>query len=245
MIILGLDALDINMVEKFDCKNLMQTEYGKTDIGGFALERTVVLWASFLTGQNMESVIPVKGQWEFRLTKEQTFFKFFDIVETIDVPAFSLKLDNHKEEHKLLAGFFKDKNTIEEFDEVVWKNHEDNKRDFFTALKKVCTSDDSNNSKIVMGYFDLADAIGHLSFGIEEKMKEVYEELDRMAQRVKEFAEKNDALILIISDHGMKAVGRYGDHTKNGFYSFNKEMNVATPKITDFFKLIKNLQENL
>jgi hypothetical protein len=53
MIILGLDGLDLEMVRKFNCRNLMQVEFGQTDISDFNLERTVVLWASFLTGNNM------------------------------------------------------------------------------------------------------------------------------------------------------------------------------------------------
>jgi len=35
--------------------------------------------------------------------------------------------------------------------------------------------------EIQMGYFALADAIGHLSFGITSKMKIVYQELDELA----------------------------------------------------------------
>ena len=31
MIILALDALDLNLVKKFNCRNLMQKEYGQTD----------------------------------------------------------------------------------------------------------------------------------------------------------------------------------------------------------------------
>jgi len=242
MIILALDALDKIMVERFNCKNLMQLEYGKTNIGGFALERTVVLWASFLTGKNMESKIPIKGQWEFKLSKSETFFDFFDRVETIDVPAFSLKFNNHKKEHKLLAGYFKDENEIEEFDKVVWKNHEENKKDFFSILHRINPVNEKNVSKIVMGYFDLADAIGHLSFGNEKKMKKVYDELEQMAGRVKELANKTKEFVLIISDHGMKAVGRFGDHTKNGFYSSNKRLNLDKPEITDFYKIIKRVK---
>ena len=227
MIILGLDALDFGMVKKLNCKTLMQAEYGKTDIGGFALERTVVLWASFLTGTNMENEIPVKGQWEFRLPVAKTFFKFFGSVKAIDVPAFTLKLENHKKEHELLAGFFKDKNTIEEFDDAVWKNHEENKSEFLDAAGK---------ADIVMGYFDLADAVGHLSFGDEEKMRRVYEELESLAAETKELSDEN---LFVVSDHGMKAVGRFGDHTKNGFYSFSERLNLRTPKITDFFDIIR------
>ena len=74
MIILALDALDLNLVKKFECQTLMQKECGQTDISNFNLERTVVLWASFLTGKNMEARIPLKIQWEFKLPTEETFY---------------------------------------------------------------------------------------------------------------------------------------------------------------------------
>ena len=86
-----------------------------------------------------------------------------------------------------------------------------------------------------MGYFNLADSIGHLSFGISEKMRTVYDELENLAKEVK----GSDDYILTISDHGMKAVGRYGDHTKNGFYSANRKLELKLPKITDFYKLLR------
>jgi len=243
MIILGFDALDFKMVKKFNCKNMMQLECGKTDITGFALERTVVLWASFLTGKNMENSIPVKGQWEFALPKNQTFFKFFDIIETIDVPAFSFRLGRHRKEHKLLAEFFENENKIEEFDKVVWGTHKDNKKDFIKVVKRACSNGELYRSTMVMGYFNLADAIGHLSFGDEKKMMKVYDELEKLTGLVKKITDKREEIILVVSDHGMKSVGRFGDHTKNGFYSFNKKLGVGTPKITDFFRIIKSFAE--
>lgn len=231
MIILALDALDLHQVQKFKCKNLMQKEYGQTDLSDFNQERTVVLWASFLTGKNMEAKIPIKTQWEFKLSPEQTFLKFFKTCKTIDVPAFSYKQENHAEERKLLKGYFEDKATIEECDAVVWRNHQENKKEFFSHLGK---------SDLIIGYFDLADFIGHLSFGIAEKMAKVYYELDKIAEQVKD----SDGFILIISDHGMKAVGRYGDHSRNGFYSFNHELGLTLPKITSFYDLIRRIAEN-
>ncbi len=235
MIILGFDALDFDVVEKFGCENLLQACSGKTDIGGFALERTVVLWASLMTGKNMESQIPIETQWEFKLPKEETFFKYFDVIETVDLPAFSLKLKNHKREHELLAGYFKEKNSIEEFDEIVWKNHEENKKDFLKIMDNFASHE---QPKILFGYFDLADAIGHLSFGIEKKMVEVYEELDTFTSNV---TKSTDDVVMIVSDHGMKPVGRFGDHTKHGFYSFNKKVDIKhEPKITEFFDIVKS-----
>jgi len=229
LIILGLDALDFGMVKKFNCRNLMQLECGQTDISEFELARTVVLWASFLSGKNMEARIPVKTQWEFKLSLEETFLKFFDSYVAVDVPAFSLKNRNHAEERRLLKAYFDDETSVEEYDSVVWRNHEENKKDFFEALGRF---------DLVMGYFDLADAIGHLSFGIPRKMETVYRELEGLAGEVKSSI---DDFILIVSDHGMKAVGRYGDHSKNGFYSANRRLGLSLPKITDFYDLIKGM----
>lgn len=228
MIILALDALDLNLVKKFNCKNLMQKEYGQTDISEFELERTVVLWASFLTGKSMEAEIPVEGQWDFKLETEETFLKFFDSPNAIDVPAYSLREENHREERRLLKAYFDDEVSVEEYDRVVWRNHEENKKLLFQSLGKF---------DLVLSYFDLADAIGHLGFGILKKMKEVYEELEDLAKRVK----NEDDFTLIVSDHGMKAVGRYGDHTRNGFFSLNKTMGLNVPKLTDFYHLIEGV----
>ena len=231
MIILALDALDLQQVQNFNCKNLMQREYGQTSISDFELERTVVLWASFLTGKNMEAEIPIKTQWEFNVSLEQTFLKFFKTYKTVDVPAFSYKPQNHAEQRELLRKYFEDKATTEEYDAVIWRNHEENKKEFLSTVGKF---------DIVVGYFDLADAIGHLSFGITEKMAEVYHELDKLAEEVKDA----DNFVLVISDHGMKAVGMYGDHSRNGFYSLNHKLGLNLPKITSFYYLIGRLAKN-
>ena len=225
MIILALDALDLEQVKKFNCHYLLQKEFGKTDLSDFKQARTVVLWASFLTGKNMEAQIPLKTQWEFKLNSEQTFLKFFDKYKTIDLPAFSHKLE-HIKERELLKGYFEEKATIEDYDRLVWKIHETNKKEFLNSIGKF---------DLLLGYFNLADSIGHLSFGITEKMAKVYQELENLAKKVSTV----DDVILIISDHGMQAVGRYGDHNQNGFYSFNIKKELNMPKITQFYDLIR------
>lgn len=230
MIILALDALDLQQVRRFNCRNLMQKERGQTDLSDFKQARTVVLWASFLTGRNLEAEIPLTTQWTYRVQPEQTFLKYFRTTKTIDVPAFTYKQKNHEEERRLLKGFFEEKASIEEYDSVIWRNHEENKRAFFNALGK---------HNLVMGYFNLADAIGHLSFGVAEKMARVYRELDQIAEGVK----TSDKNLLIISDHGMKAVGRYGDHSHNGFYSFSRDLGLHLPKITSFHNLLRRIAE--
>ena len=230
MIILALDALDQNLVKTFNCSNLMQSEYGQTDITNFKEPRTIVLWASFLTGKNMEATIPIEGQWKFQLNKEETFLHFFENPKTIDVPAYSYKQEPHKKERQLLKAYFNENATIEEYDKLIWKNHQENTKEFRNSLGK---------HDLLMPYFNLADAIGHLSFGVYTKMKEVYAELENLAAAIK----NTEDFTLIISDHGMKSIGRYGDHTMNGYYSTNKTLNLELPRITDFHKLIKSAKK--
>lgn len=231
MIILALDALDFKQVERFNCHHLIQHEYGETDLSGFKQERTVVLWASFLTGVNLEAEIPVETQWTYRVRPEQTFLPYFPTYKTIDVPSISYNQEAHAEERRLLKGVFDETATIEAYDAVVWRNHEENKEAFFKAVGRF---------DLVMGYFNLADAVGHLSFGINDKMAAVYTELDNIAEAVKD----SDSTLLIISDHGMKEIGRYGDHSRNGFYSFNRDVGLHLPKITSFHTLLRRLAED-
>jgi len=229
IVILGLDALEYEYVRKFNCKNLMQLCYGKTNISEFEEPRTVVLWGSFLTGRNVEKEALSKGLWNFRLKPTDTFFPSFKKWVAIDVPAFTYKQEAHKKEREAMKKFFNQKISIQEYDEIVMKNHKENKEEFFSALEK--------DYDIVMGYFALADVIGHLSFGIVSKMKLIYQELDEIAMKAREKADK----LLIISDHGMKAIGRFGDHSNYGFWSTSWSSKLEHPKITEFRKTIESL----
>lgn len=230
--ILGLDGLEYEYVKEFNCKNLMQTSFGKTDISEFSEPRTVVLWSSFLTGKNLEKRILALGKefWKFKLKTEETFFAKFKKWKAIDVPGFTYKYEKHQKEKELLKGFFDGNVSIKEYDKLAFENHKENKEEFFEELNK--------EYEIIMGYFALADVIGHLSFGIKLKMKVIYKELDEIAKEVREIGEK----ILVVSDHGMKAVGRFGDHAKSGFYSFNYDVKLRNPKITELYDEIKKLK---
>lgn len=232
MIILAYDGLEPKLVRRFNCQNIKQKYWGKTNLSEFRLLRTIFLWASFLAGKNMDKKFKSEEeQWKFKVLPQKTFLKFFKSSQIIDLPAFNYDQEKHQKERELLKGYFDNKVTIGEYDECFWTNHQKIKKEFFRELEK--------NWDLLIAYFNLADAISHLSFGITRKMKRVYQELDEMAKKTKKI--KPDARILIISDHGMKRVGRYGDHASEGFFSFSQKINLFRPRVTDFYNSLKEL----
>ncbi len=234
-IILAIDALEYNLVEKFNFLNLKNKFFGKTDISDFSQPRTMVLWSSFLTGENKEEEVLIEGNkemWNKTWTIEDTFLKNFENPAVIDLPGFSYDLKSHEHSRKLLKKFFeaedKEKENIrKEYNKQAFNHHNKIKKKFFNALNK--------NHDLVIGYFSVIDVIGHLSFGNETLMKMLYKELNEIA----EFS-KNKGEVLILSDHGMKKIGVFGDHSNYGFWSFKSDLK--KPKITDFFDIISSWQ---
>lgn len=237
IVVFAIDALEHKLVEKFDCKNLKQEHYGKTDISEFSQPRTMVLWSSFMTGENKEDAVLKDGDkemWNKKWEAEETFFSGFENPKIIDLPGYSYDLEAHKKSRKLLKKFFEVKDKEEkkkvkkEYNKDAFEHHKNIKKEFFKSLKE--------NHDLVIGYFSVADVIGHLNFGNKTMMKMIYKELDEIAEDLRS-NEKIEKLI-ILSDHGMKAIGNFGDHSEYGFWSTNfKELK--NPKITDFAQIIK------
>ena len=237
IVVFAIDALEYDLVGEFNCKNLKQISYGKTNISEFSQPRTMVLWSSFMTGQNKEDEILAKGDkemWNTKIPLEQTFFSDFKNPKIIDLPGYSYDKDVHDKSRHLLKNYFEtnDKEKVlAEYNKDAFEHHKNVKKEFLEAL-------DAGHD-FVLGYFSVADVIGHLNFGNKDMMQSIYKELDELAGQIQE---KADAL-LILSDHGMKAVGRFGDHSNYGFWSFDKELKLQNPKITDFAKIILSLRK--
>ena len=231
MIILGFDGLEYEYVKKFNLKGLKQLTFGKTNLSEFSQMRTIVLWSSFITGRNMEKEIPLKDQWKFRVKVQETFFKNFKRWKAIDVPGFTYKFKIHEKERRALKLFFKKEITVEEYDKIAFENYKKIKEEYLRSLR--------GNYDLIMGYFAIADVVGHLSFGITSKMKLIYKELEDIVETTKQ--KRGNETILIISDHGMKAIGRFGDHSNYGFWSLNRKVKLRRPRITEFRGLIESL----
>lgn len=238
IVIFAVDALEYDLVEELGCRNLMQGHYGKTDISEFSQPRTMVLWSSFMTGKNKEKDVLKDGNremWEKKWDIRETFFSMFKNPVILDLPGFSYDLKEHKKSRELLKAFFDAKDNEEKekirekYNQDAFAHHRKIKKEFLKAIE--------NGHDIVLGYFSIADVIGHLSFGKRMVMRMIYNELDEIAGTIKNKCEK----LIILSDHGMKAVGVFGDHSEYGFWSTNFR-DLGTPKITDFYSLIKGMK---
>lgn len=231
LVVLAIDALEYTLVEKYQCENLKQKYYGKTNISEFSEPRTMVLWSSFMTGENKEKEILKLGDremWNKSFDIKETFFYNFQAPKIIDLPGFSYDKKQHEEERGLLKAYFstdspEEKTKIRnDYNAHAFSHHREIKTEFLEALE--------GNYDFVLGYFSIADVIGHLNFGNTLMMKMIYKDLDEIAGAIKQN-------FLVLSDHGMKAIGQFGDHSEYGFWSTSfKDLN--NPRITDFSKII-------
>lgn len=236
IVVLAIDALEYKKVEEFDCQNLKQEYYGKTDISEFSQPRTMVLWSSFMTGENKEDEVLNEGDkemWNKKWKIEETFFSNFEKPKVIDLPGFSYDLKAHEKSRKLLKSFFDSEDEEEkkeirkEYNKDAMEHHKKIKKEFKKTLEE--------ERDFVLGYFSVIDVVGHLNFGNTTMMKMLYKEMDEIAESLKE-NKKIDKLI-ILSDHGMEAIGMFGDHSEYGFWSTDFK-DLGKPKITDFKEII-------
>lgn len=239
IVVLAIDALEYAKVEEFNCKNLKQEYYGKTDISEFSQPRTMVLWSSFMTGKNKEREVLIDGNkemWNKKWDIKETFFSKFKNPSIIDLPGFSYDLKAHEKSRKLLKSFFETDDPEEkekirkEYNKDAFEHHKKIKKQFLEALKE--------KSDFVLGYFSAIDVIGHLNFGNTTLMKMLYKEMDELAGKLRSY-NKIEKLI-VLSDHGMKALGIFGDHSEYGFWSTNFK-GLGTANITSFRKLIESI----
>jgi len=231
--VVAIDALEHTMVEGFNMPNMKQTHYGRTNISEFSQPRTMVLWSSFMTGQNKEEEILAmgdQGMWSTRIPHGETFFSKFENPKVIDLPGYSYDLAQHDRERELLKAFFSAGDDEEklrirkEYNAHAFEHHRVVKDEFFKAMDE--------DHDFLLGYFSAADVIGHLNFGNRALMKMIYRDLDELISQV-------EGDVLVLSDHGMTQVGEsaFGDHSEYGFWSTNFQ-DLGTPKITDFAEFI-------
>ncbi len=236
VIVIAIDALEYEKVLEFNCKNLMQDFYGKTDISEFSDARTMVLWSSFMTGENKEEEILIDGDkemWSKKWDLSDTFFSKFKSPVVLDLPGYSYDLKVHEKSRKLLKNYFQTDDEarkiaiVAEYNNDALEHHNEVKSKFYIDLY--------GDHDFILAYFSVIDVIGHLRFGQNVLMRLLYANVDEMCANIKK--NQPESRIIVLSDHGMKAVGRFGDHSSYGFWSTNWK-DLGSPRITEIAGLI-------
>lgn len=239
IIVLAVDALEYCLIEEFGNNNLKQASYGKTDISEFTQPRTMVLWSSFMTGTNKEEEVLSRGDkkmWDIHWPLEDTFFSEFKNPKIIDLPGFSYDKKVHDESRNLLKKFFDAKNEAEK--EKIRRKYNEDAFNHHRKIKSELESSLAGGHDFLLCYFSVADVISHLNFGNKTMIKLIYKDLDEIAEKAVQKADYT----LIVSDHGMKAIGVFGDHSDYGYWSTSWNEKLGKPKITDFKNLLTKLK---
>jgi hypothetical protein len=269
--VLGYDALEIELVEELDLPNLKQAEYGKTDISEFDKASTPILWGSAITGKNLESrFTEEKGNSTMRdMTRKpyhalmsyspslamaaRKFLMKIGVLTSIRGSVFKVNVKDDlgldtvfDEEDRVgvnIPAFNKDNNTKYTMDDYFKQdiNDEEYVKEIWNCFDRTKEKFLQNMDKdLIMAWFCPADRVGHIFRPNLEVMEETYKRLDEFAGRVrKEF----DGDVMIISDHGMKEMGDFGDHSNisYGYWSFNRKLGLRNPKLVDFRYIVEDI----
>lgn len=256
MAIIALDGLEPSLITS-KTPNLLQDVHGTIDVDVSPLQ-TPVIWAAFLTGHKDNGVERIKFPYDVdekisrvlgpkrvaainrftsRLpvntihnTKEDLRHPtIFDLVEkhvALDIPSYNedpAYLEIRRKIAYAIGGQYPEDDLVRE----VW--------DLFHEECQTCMNRLDEDWDLFMVHFYVTDVIGHLSLDNVDKLTQCYRIMDdkigKLTRRI------TNSVIFIVSDHGMQN----GLHTRKGFYSINQPLHLHTPKITDFYDIIRQI----
>ena len=246
-IILAIDALDISLVEEFNCVNLMLDHHGKTDISEFSIPQTVTLWSSFATEENKESEVAAcgwDGRWDVAYHRKETFFGKFANPYIVGLPGYNYGMVFIRYAHMVWGKYAgangatysrndegpKAKAALQHFHDIVFDYHNRSKELFYEALRR----NHERNHDLILIYVAMTDLISHIHLPDKAMMRLAYDEAESMAAHVRDM----EADILILSDHGMVMKDHGPAHADDYGYWATNFADLGNPKITDFADII-------
>lgn len=278
-IVLGIDALEYNLVEEFKLDELKQKAYTKLDLSDFPLVLSELIWPSMLTGHLDEEMISKVKMSTGALTQRNSPpFRFLRRILPLKTKRFLGKkvwgwlykqiMGNPKE---VISTYLREigiQTILEEYGDKAWHNsipglgypglsekeidmlekaledpqarkawtkhlkgkYEKRVQELRYALKE------KNDFDLIFWYTHYPDYAGHAYGGRKLQMMSMYLDLNKLTSWIKKKLNQNDALY-IISDHGMKPLGKYGVHSNHGFFSSNDGNLINKPQ--ELYQLLK------
>jgi len=245
VVIISFDALEYTLVEKYDCANIKQLEYGKIDLEPYFANRpagrggeeplTPEVYATFITG-----IVPKRPEFshynKFYPHLDKKFMTFFQSAKNpyaMDVPSYSTKS-------------WIDKLTGLSIFERYWRKEISLQRMEKEYYKYMCIKAsyadliDLLGYDLILYYFKESDKLSHLYPRFDQyrdKFKRLYRFLDKITENIVKVFSDEQTLLIVMSDHGIQ---RWGAHSNYGFWSSNKPLGRGDSiKITDWFDLVR------
>lgn len=228
LIILGIDALDINIVEKLDLNALKQVQYGELEVPLSSVSgypRSPSVWATFLSGEvsEIEFTRNKEGINMFRGQISRNFVDW-DEVKAINVPYNNHEIDTLTKLVRL-RNKLRWPGTIKKMIQI----HNSRTEEVFN---EVINSDE--NHKVIFAFIQTLDTLQHALFPRQKAIQKAYEHMERT------FADNKEKLsedrIIIVSDHGFHE----GYHSYTGFYSCNHALSPIPTNISDFYGIVND-----
>lgn len=119
-------------------------------------------------------------------------------------------LGNDEKERKILDSFR--------------KKHDARVRDLFEVLQK------KEEYSLFFFYDNWLDIAGHMEMGRKLRIMNKYLEVNSVVGKVKKRLDlEGEDILYVVSDHGMKLLGRRGDHSNYGFFSSSTGETIQKP----------------
>jgi len=232
LIIFAVDGMGHNLLGQYHLQHLSLNYNGITDISEFSMSRTVVLWSSFLTGRNMEAdVLGSDNQWAFTVDCEDTFLGTFQDPYVIDLPGYNYDVEGHGIIKEMMISLLSEEDIpggLARYNSTAIDLYLKYRAEFYTAL--------TGGHDLILWYIGATDEIGHLNMGDEETMRRCYAHIEAEVLCRKLAGTSH---LMVISDHGMNVVGRYGDHDDNNGYWATTWADLGIPRVTQMRYIIE------
>lgn len=255
ILILAFDALEYNLVEKWNLKNLKQETYGKIRLGeqyfpSWADEPyTPIVWHSFITGlppekhkiQQVEKYkhIPSPLINIGRKLRLKKMAKRFGIKPS--------PLTSNDYPHTTIFDQIKPSIAIDvpTYNITEWKitkkdikalvNYAEQK---FVERKQRLFNAMQTEWKLIMAYFRILDLMSHIYLPKRtSKLLSYYLKVNKLVEKVKAIL-PSKTLVLIVSDHGVEIRDGQERHSNHAFWSLNCKVDWMPYDITDFYNFL-------
>lgn len=217
IIIISFDALEYDLVEKYELNILKQKEHGKIDLEYYLHHRpkgygsgdplTAEIYPIFLTG-----IVPDDYKtMAKKMDKEYgSIFKLTSRYVAIDIPSYSPpSWMGRVAGHPLFESFFLKTIPLDIIQREYLK-YATIKASYASLIKML-------NYDLVFWYFKFLDSLGHIyADKFEDRKRLIYEKAEWLAKRIIDVWDDGNNLIIIFSDHGQTVEGTHSHH---GFWS--------------------------